>query len=126
MDATHQTPTFAVKIRVDFFLERSLVKIATSDGDSKSNSLLLCLSSDVLENRKGGVDAPTFSEQGADCTTRTFRGNKDDIDISRDVDFGLCFEDRGESMREVQCLRFVSDCREDVCVASPCPLLFVA
>ncbi len=88
MDAAHQTTALAVEVRVDFFLEGGLVEIAGADGDAESDGFFQGFASHVLENGEGGVDSSAFAEEGADGAAGAFRGDEDDIDVGRDVDFG--------------------------------------
>jgi hypothetical protein len=104
VNSAHQATTLAVEIGVNLLLESGLIEVTTADGNTKSNSLLLCLSSNVLVYGNGRVDTTALTEEGSDCSARSFRRDKDDIDVRWNLDFGKIFEDWGETVREVQCL----------------------
>lgn len=105
VDTTHQAATLTVKVRVDLLLKGGLVEVAGADGDTKGNSLLLGLASDVLEDGEGGVDATALTEQGSDGSARALGSAEDDIDVGGDLDLGEVLEDGGEAVGEVKGLR---------------------
>lgn len=102
MDTAHQATTLTVKVRVDLLLEGGLVHVTGTDGDTESDSLLLGLAGDVLEDGNGRVDTTALLEESADGTAGTLGGNEDDIDVSGDLNLGLVFEDGGETVGEVE------------------------
>ena len=104
VDTAHQATTLTVEIGINLLLEGGLIEVTTADGNTKSNSLLLSLTGNILVDSNGRVDTTAFTEEGSDSSARSFRCNQDDIDIRWDLDFCKILEDRREAMREVQCL----------------------
>jgi len=102
VDTAHQATTLTVKVRVDLLLEGGLVHVTGTDGDTESDSLLLGLAGDVLEDGNGRVDTTALLEESADGTAGTLGGNEDDIDVSGDLNLGLVLEDGGETVGEVE------------------------
>ena len=102
VDAAHQATSLAIEVTENLLLERRLVEVATADGDAQRNRLLLRLAGHVLVDGNGGVDTPSLTEEGPHGTAATFRGNEDDVDVGRNVDAGLRFEDRGEAVGEIE------------------------
>ena len=112
---THDT-TFTIQIGVDFFLESRLVHISRAYADTEGNSLLHCLSSNVLEDSNTGVDPAAFFEKCADGPARTFRCDEYDINIFWRDDLGVFFIHDGEAVREIECLAL----RDERCNGGPC------
>jgi len=104
VDTTHQATTLTVQVGVDLLLEGGLVKVTGTDTNTESNGLLLSLASDVLENSYGGVDTTAVTEESSDSSARSLWCNKDDIDVSWNIDLGLVLENWGETVREVESL----------------------
>ena len=52
--------SLTVKVREDLFLKRSFVEVTGTDGDTEGNSLLLGLTSNILEDGDGGVDTSSL------------------------------------------------------------------
>jgi hypothetical protein len=102
VDTAHQATTLTVQVRVNLLLKGGLVEVTRSNTDTQSNSLLLSLASNILENGDGGVDATAVLEESSDGTARALGGNKDDINVSWDIDLGLVLEDGGETVGEVE------------------------
>ena len=111
MDTSHQATTLTVEVGVDLLLERGLVHVSGTDGNTEGDGLLLGLAGDVLEDGNGGVDTTALTEEGSDGAAGTLGGNEDDIDVGGDVDLGEVLEDGGETVREVESLRGISECR---------------
>lgn len=104
MNTTHQATSLSVEIRVDLLLECSLVEVATADSNTKGNSLLFGLASDILEDSNGGVDTTALAEETSDGSARALGGDEDDINVGGNIDLGELLEDRGEAVGEVECL----------------------
>lgn len=104
MDTTHQASTLAVQVGVDFLLESCLVEITATNSNTQSLSFLESLSSDVLEDGNGRVDTTTLLEEGSNGSSRALWSNKDNIDVSWNVNLGEVFEYWGESVGEIQSL----------------------
>ena len=81
MDGTHQDTTLTDEIRVDFLVESGLIQITSADTDTESDSAVLSLARDILENGEGGVDTTALLEETTDSETGTLGGNQDNIDI---------------------------------------------
>jgi hypothetical protein len=81
LDGTHQDTTLTDEIRVDFLIEGGLIHITRTDTDTESDSALLSLTRDILENGEGGVDTTTLLEETTDSEAGTLGGNQDNIDI---------------------------------------------
>jgi len=111
VDTSHQATTLTVEVGVDLLLECGLVHVSGTDGNTEGDGLLLGLAGDVLEDGNGGVDTTALTEEGADGAAGTLGGNEDDIDVGGDVDLGEVLEDGGETVREVESLRGISECR---------------
>jgi hypothetical protein len=105
MDTSHQATTLAVEIRVNLLLEGGFVQITTADSNTESNRLLLGLASDILVYGNGGVDTTALAEERSDSSARSLWCDKNDIDVSWNLDLGKIFENWGEAMGEVQCLQ---------------------
>jgi hypothetical protein len=104
VDTTHQATTLAVQVGVYLLLECGLVHVSGTDADTEGDSLLLGLASNVLVDGDGGVDATALTEEGADGTAGALGGNEDDVNVGGDFDLGEVFEDRGETVGEVESL----------------------
>ncbi len=104
MDTAHQAASLAVEIRVDLLLKCGLVEVSTADSNAESNGLFFSFASHVLEDGHGRVDTTAFAEECADCSSRSFGSNEDDVDVCWYVDFGQILEDRREAVREVESL----------------------
>ncbi len=105
MDTPHQATTLTVQVGVDLLLEGGLVQVSTANSDTESNCLLLGVASDVLEDSDGGVDSTTLAEESSYGSARPLGGNKNDIDISWNINLGLVLEDWGETVGEVEGLK---------------------
>jgi hypothetical protein len=105
VDTTHEAATLTVEVRVDLLLEGGLVEVARADGNTKGNSLLLSLASDVLVNGERGVDTTALTEEGSDGSARALGGTEDDVDVGGDLNLGEVLEDGGETVGEVKGLR---------------------
>ena len=105
VDTAHQAATLTVEVRVDLLLEGGLVEVAGANGDTESNGLLLSLTSDVLEDGEGRVDAAALAEESANSATRTLGSTQDNINILGDVDVGDLLEDGREAVGEVEGLK---------------------
>ena len=108
MDSAHQAASLAVKVGVDFLLESGFVEVPTTNSDTKCNGFLLGLSSDILIDGNGRVDASSFAEEGSYSAAGAFGCDENDIYVGGDIDFGLFLEDGGESMGEVEGLVFLA------------------
>jgi hypothetical protein len=104
VDTAHEAATLTVQVRVDLLLEGGLVEVARADGNTECTSLLLGVTSDVLVDSEGGVDATALTEEGTDGTARTLGGAKNDINVLGNVDLGDILEDGGEAVGEVESL----------------------
>ena len=113
LDTSHENTSLSVEIRVDLLLEGSLVGVTASDTHGESDSLLLCLSSDILEDGDGSVDSSSLLEEGSDGSARSLGGSEDDIDVLGWYDLGVILVDDGETVGEVQSLALL-DVRGDV------------
>jgi hypothetical protein len=102
VNATHQATTLTVQVGVNFLLECGLVKVSRSNTNTEGNSLLLCLSSNILVNSDGGVDTTALTEKSSDSTSGSLWCNEDNIDIGWDIDLGLVLENWGETVGEVE------------------------
>lgn len=118
VDASHQAAALTIEIRVHFLLERGLVEVSGSDGDTESNGLLLGLASHILVDGDGRVDTTALAEEGADCAAGTLGGDEDDVNVFGNVDLGEVFEDGGETVGEVEGLCYSIS-------PSSCPRLIV-
>jgi hypothetical protein len=107
VDTAHQAAALAVQVRVDLLLEGSLVEVAGADGDTESDSLLLGLAGDVLEDSNGRVDTAALTEEGADGAAGALGGDEDDVDVGGDLDLGEVLEDGREAVGEVEGLRWL-------------------
>lgn len=105
VDTTHQATTLTVQVGVNLLLEGGLVEVSRSNTDTESDSLLLCLTGNILENGDGRVDTTTLTEESSDGTSRSLWCNEDDINVSWDIDLGLVLEDWGETVGEVKSLQ---------------------
>jgi hypothetical protein len=85
---THDT-TLSVKVREHLLLESGLVEVTGSNGDTESNSLLLGLAGDVLEDGDGGVDTSSLEEESSDSSSGTLWCDEDDIDVLGGDNVGL-------------------------------------
>ena len=121
MDATHQATTFAIEVRIDFLFESGLIEVARANSDTKSDSLLLGLASNILENSNRGVDTTTLTEECADGTARSLWRNKDDIDIRGYIDLGKILENGRETVREVEGLESQLLSYAEKRLSLPCP-----
>lgn len=101
VDTTHQATSLTVEVRVDFLLESGLVEVAGTNCNTEGDGLLFSLSGHILEDSDGRVNASTLSEERSHSSSGTLGSNEDDIDVLRNVDLGLLFEDRGETVGEV-------------------------
>jgi hypothetical protein len=90
-EKTHDT-SLSVEVRVDLLLKRGLVGVTSSDGDSERSGLLLGLSSDVLPDGNGGVDASALLEERSDGSAGSLGGDEDDVDVLGGDDVGLSGE----------------------------------
>jgi hypothetical protein len=57
-----------------------------------------------LEYGNGRVDTTTLLEESSDGTTRALWSDKDDIDISWDINLGLILENWRETMGKIKSL----------------------
>lgn len=81
--------TLSVKVRVDLLLKGGLVKVTGTNGDTKSNSLLLGVTGHILVNGNGRVDTTALKEKSSDSSARTLGSNEDDINVLRGNNVGL-------------------------------------
>jgi hypothetical protein len=102
VDTTHQATTLAVQVGVHLLLECGLVHVSGADGYTEGDSLLLGLASDVLEDGDRGVDTTALTEEGADGAAGALGSDEDDVNVGGDFDLGEVFEDRGETVGEVE------------------------
>lgn len=102
MDTAHEAATLTVEVRVDLLLEGGLVEVAGADGDTKSDGLLLSLTSDVLVDGERGVDTTALTEEGSDGSARALGGAEDDVDVGGNLNLGEVLEDGGETVGEVK------------------------
>lgn len=118
MDTAHQATTLTIQVLqvcqlaerqicgqtygVDLLLEGGFVHVTRSNGNTKGNGLLLGFAGHVLPNGNGRVDTTPVLEKSANRPSRSLGGNKNDIDVRRDLDFGQILEHGGESVREVE------------------------
>jgi hypothetical protein len=102
VDAAHQTTSLTVQIGIHLLLKGSFVEVTGPDGDAEGDGFLLCFAGDILVDGDGGVDAAAFTEEGAYGAAGAFWGDKDDVDVGGDVDFGEGLEDGGEAVGEVE------------------------
>jgi hypothetical protein len=102
VDTSHQATALTVEVRVDLLFKGGLVEVTGTDGDTEGNSLLLGLTGDVLEDGDGGVDTTALTEEGADSAAGTLWSDKDDIDVSWNLNLGKVLEDWGETVGEVE------------------------
>ena len=102
MDTAHEAATLTVEVRVDLLLEGGLVEVAGADGDTKSDGLLLSLTSDVLVDGERGVDTTALTEEGSDGSARALGGTEDDVDVAGNLNLGEVLEDGGETVGEVK------------------------
>jgi hypothetical protein len=107
VDTAHQAAALAVQVGVDLLLEGGLVEVAGADGDTESDSLLLGLAGDVLEDSNGRVDTAALTEEGADGAAGALGGDEDDVDVGGDLDLGEVLEDGREAVGEVEGLRWL-------------------
>lgn len=105
VDTTHQATALAVEIGVDLLLEGGLVEVARADSDTESDSLLLGLTGDILEDGDGRVDAAALTEEGAHGAAGTLGGNEDDVHVLGDLDLGEVLENRREAVGKVESLQ---------------------
>ena len=61
--------SLTVKVRENLFLKRSFVQVTGTDGNTEGNSLLLGLTSNILEDGNGGVDTSSLEEKGSDSSS---------------------------------------------------------
>jgi hypothetical protein len=104
VDSAHQATTLAVQIGVDLLLERGLVHVSGTDGDTEGDGLLLGLAGDVLVDGNGGVDTAALTEESADGAAGALGRNEDDVNVGGDFDLGEVLEDGGETVGEVESL----------------------
>lgn len=81
--------SLTVKVREDLLLKRSFVEVAGTDGDTEGNGLLLGLTSNILEDGDGGVDTSSLEEKGSDSSSRSLRGDEDNVNVLGGDDLGL-------------------------------------
>jgi hypothetical protein len=104
VDTAHQATALAVQVGVDLLLEGGLVEVAGADGDTESNSLLLGLAGDVLEDGDGRVDTAALTEESADGAAGALGGDENDVDVGGNLDLGEVLEDGREAVGEVESL----------------------
>jgi len=104
VDTAHQATTLTVQVGVDLLLKGRLVHVTSTDGDTKSDSLLLSFAGDVLVDGDGGVDTTALTEKTADCAAGTLWCDEDNVNVGWNLDLGLALEDWGESVGEVESL----------------------
>jgi hypothetical protein len=81
LDGSHQDTTLTNEIRVDLLVESGLIHVSRTNTNTKGNSALLSLATDVLENGEGGVDTTTLLEETTDSEARALGGDQDNVNI---------------------------------------------
>lgn len=108
VDTAHQATTLTVEIGDDLLLEGGLVEVARADGNTKGDSLLLGLTSDILVDGERGVDTTALTEEGSDGSARALGSAEDDVNVGGNLDVGAVLEDGGETVGEVKGLNRMS------------------
>ena len=81
--------SLTVKVGENLFLKRGFVQVTGTDGDTEGNSLLLGLTSNILEDSDGRVDTSSLEEEGSDSSSRSLRGDEDNVNVLGGDDLGL-------------------------------------
>ena len=101
VDSSHETPSFAVQVRIHLLLEGRLVEIAAANGNAECHGFLLGPTGDVPIYRNRRVDTAAFFEKRSNGAAGAFGSHQDDVDVVGHIDLGLVLEHGGETVREV-------------------------
>jgi hypothetical protein len=93
--------SLTVKVGENLFLKRSFVQVTGTDGDTESNSLLLGLTSNILEDGDGRVDTSSLEEEGSDSSSRSLGGDEDNVNVLGGDDLGLGYQPCSRMKRHI-------------------------
>lgn len=123
MNTAHQAAALTIEIRVYLLLKCGLIEVARSNGNTKSDCLLLSFARHILKHSHRRIDATTLTEEGTHSAARAFGSHKNDIDVFGNVDLGKVLEDRREAMGEVERLLKSAASHGDMCNLLTFPLV---